>query len=359
MKIILFGGSFDPIHQGHVALAKCALEQIQADALWMIPVLNNPFGKQRCEMIEIATRKIDKIKVCDIELKQDPHKKSYTYDTIMTLKHLYPLDDFYYMVGMDQVEKFHLWYQHDALSQEVQLLAFDRLGYDTDHENLSRFHFLKLEIEPRDDASSAIRLGHLEYLDREVLRYISKEGLYLETMIQPWMSKRRYQHTLSMAKLACEFAQSNGVDPQKTYIAGLLHDVAKELDHEQALSWMKQYYPEHLEEPYPVWHQWLSSYVARNRFLVEDYEILKAIEDHTTASLTMTKMGMCIYCADKYDPSRDYDASKEIALCRENIVEGFKQCLKDFYQFSKKKKREITPIFFEIYNHYVLEDQHE
>lgn len=366
MKIILFGGSFDPIHLGHIALAQCALEQIHADALWMIPVLNNPFdkvgtasGAQRCKMIEIATRNMDKIHVCDIELKQDPSKKSYTYDTIIALKQRYPQDDFYYMMGMDQVEKFHLWYQHEALSQLVQLLAFDRLGYDGNHENLQRFHFIKLKIEPRDDASHAIRSGHLEYLDPEVLRYISKQGLYLETMIKPWMSDRRYQHTLSMAKLARELAKSNGVDPKKTYIAGLLHDVAKELDQKQALEWMNLHYPEHVEEPYPIWHQWLSSYIAKTYFLVEDKDILKAIEDHTTGSLTMTKMGMCIYCADKYDPSRDYDASIEIALCHEDIVEGFKQCLKDFYQFSKKKQRSITPIFFDLYNHYLLEDKHE
>jgi len=68
---------------------------------------------------------------------------------------------------------------------------------------------------------------------------------------------------------------------------------------------------------------------------------------------------ICIYEADKYDPSRDYDSSKKIALCKKDVVAGFKGCLQDFYDFSHEKGRKIDECFFEIYNKYAKGDINE
>ena len=82
-------------------------------------------------------------------------------------------------------------------------------------------------------------------------------------------------------------------------------------------------------------------------------ETLKAIEDHTTASTSMSLLGMCLYCADKLDPLRGYDSSEQITLCKHDIEAGFRNCLTDFYEFSTKKHRPIDPCFFEVYDKYV------
>ena len=73
-------------------------------------------------------------------------------------------------------------------------------------------------------------------------------------------------------------------------------------------------------------------------FLIEDPIILKAIEDHTTASVDISLIGKCLYVADKLDPLRGYDSSKQIELCKKDINAGFRDSLIDFYEFSKKKK---------------------
>ena len=156
-----------------------------------------------------------------------------------------------------------------------------------------------------------------------------------------------------MAKLAKEIAKSNGIDETKAYVAGMLHDIAKEMPHDEALVLMKKYFPDYLNKPEAIWHQWLSQYVAQIEFLVDDQEILQAIRHHTTASINMSKLDMCIYEADKYDPSRDYDSSKEIELCKQDVVAGFKSCLQDFYDFSTKKGRKIDECFYGIYDKYV------
>ena len=133
----------------------------------------------------------------------------------------------------------------------------------------------------------------------------------------------------------------------------MMHDVAKEMPHDQAKKLMKKYYASHLDQPEPIWHQWLSRYVCENEFLISDEEILKAIEDHTTASTSMSLLGMCLYCADKLDPLRGYDSSEQITLCKHDIEAGFRNCLTDFYEFSTKKHRPIDPCFFEVYDKYV------
>lgn len=355
-KIGIIGGSFDPIHLGHTKLIKEALIQLQLDSFFVIPTGNNPWkdtsyasANDRLAMLNIALRDIDKVVVNTIELYQT--EKNYTIDTLRVLKKQYPNDEFYYIMGMDQVSKFHLWKEAKEISTLVKLIAFQRVGY-TKNENLNTYGFQLLNMEPMDISSSAIRLGDIESLDKEVLEYLVNHGIYLDTMIQTKMSKKRYTHTCSMALLARELAKSNGIDETKAYVAGMLHDIAKEMDSIKARAWMEKNYPMYLDKPEALWHQWISQDMARDVYLVKDAEILQAIRHHTTASTNMSLLDMCIYVADKYDPSRAYDSSKEIALCKLDIVEGFKQCLKDFYEFSKKNNRKIDPIFYEVYNTY-------
>ena len=359
MKVGLLGGSFDPIHKGHVSIVKEAIKHFDLDCFYFIPTKNNPWkdhtvasGEERYEMIEIATSDEEKIKIDRIELDASDDGKNYTIDTLRALVKMHPDVSYYYLMGMDQAASFDKWVEAGNISKLVQLVAFNRADYPSDHENLDRYHFIKMNNVEMKASSSEIKEGHLEMLDERVLAYISRKGLYLETMIKPYLSLKRYNHSLSVAKLTREFAKCNGIDPQKGYIAGLMHDIAKEMDHKKASLIMSQEFAQFMDKPVPVWHQWLSAYLCKKDFLLDDKEILKAIEDHTTASTSMSVLGKCLYCADKLDPLRGYDSSKEIEICKENIHVGFSRQLKQFYDFSKAKNREIDPLFFEVYKTY-------
>ena len=360
-KIGLLGGTFDPIHQGHIQNAICAYEQLNLDEVWLIPVLNNPFEKnitatnqQRLDMMRIATKEFPFIKICDIELKQDPQVKSYTFDTVVKLKKQYP-HAFYFIVGYDQVELFDKWYKADQLNQHVALVAIERDGFKR-HSNLDKYQMLEVTVEPLNYSSTAIKNGNLAGLDKSVLSYAMQHSIYTAQMIRPMMSTARYEHTLQVANTARMFAKCNGIDENKAYIAGLLHDIAKEMDVDKMTTLMEKFYPQHLQSSIPVWHQWLSSYLAKVYFNVSDEEILQAIQVHTTASTSMSKLDMCLYCADKYEPSRPFDTSKQMALCCQSIEEGFKMSLKEFYEFSKMKNRKIDDIFYSVYKKYLKED---
>lgn len=360
-RIGILGGSFDPIHIGHTILIQEAIKKLSLDLFYVIPTKHNPWKdteyaseKHRLAMLRLALKDFDKVVINTIEFDSNDDK-NYTIDTITKLMETHENVQFYYIMGMDQAQNFARWKEAKKISELVQLVTFDRVGY-TKNENIDAYHFIRLDIEPMKVSSSDVRSGDILDLDPCVLRYIVTNGLYLETMIQPMMSSKRYLHSVSVANLARDIAICNGLDRTKAYVAGMLHDIAKEMDQDMAHKIMNECYASYKDKPYPIWHQWLSEYEAKYRYLVDDPEILQAIRHHTTASLTMSPLDMCIYVADKYDPFRDYDASKEITLCKKDILAGFKQCLKDFYDFSKVHNRKIDPCFFEIYNTFVEEN---
>ncbi len=361
MKIGIFGGSFDPIHKSHIDVIEHSIRQLDLDLLLVVPTKNNPWksksyasNEQRKSMIEMALRKVEKAILETIEIDSDMDKVDYTVDTIKLLKVKYPESEFHLIMGMDQASLFHKWYQAEKIAEQVNLVCFLRLGYEY-NENIDKYNFTLLDMEPTSISSSDVRAGHLEYLSKKVLRYISQEGIYLNTMIKPLMSLRRYQHSLSVAKLAVELAKANNIDHKKAYIASILHDITKELESKKELKIMKKHYSDFMSLPHEVWHQYTGAYMARKQFLVEDKEVLQAIENHTTATTKMSKLDKLVYVADKLDPMRDYDTSAQIELAKKDIDVAFVECLKDFYAFSKKKNRKIDNCFYDVYNKYVGE----
>ncbi|MCD8027547.1 MAG: nicotinate-nucleotide adenylyltransferase [Erysipelotrichaceae bacterium] len=366
MKIGLFGGSFDPVTKTHIEIALFALTQLSLDEVQLIPTAHNPWKdhdsaskEDRLKMLEISLQNTNHITINHIEIDNNSDEKNYTYQTITQIIEENPNNEYYYIMGMDQANLFYKWKHPKRISKMVQLVAFKRGGYKPDKKLLKKYHFIKLKNKPITASSSDVRNGHVELLDKNVLHYISNQGIYLNTMIQIHMKEKRWKHSCSVANLAKDFANSNGLNGKQAYIAGILHDIAKELDHDTAADLMTKYYPEYIHMSEAIWHQWLSSYIAKNIYLIDDNVILKAIEDHTTASTSMSAIGKCLYCADKLDPLRGYDSSKQIEICKNNIHQGFRNSLEDFYSFSKEKGRDIDPIFFKIYEHYCIKGEIE
>lgn len=363
-KIGLFGGSFDPIHKGHIDIANEALKQLELDGIQFIPTQNNPWKDEtntsvenRLEMMKIALKDTKKMAINTIEIDMQDNEKNFTIDTLTLLKKQNPDIQYYYIMGMDQANLFHKWKDAKKISQIVQLVAFQRGGYEIKEKNIKKYHFIILNNHPIHASSSEIRNGHIEMLDPHVLQYITHNGLYLEGIVSIKMKEKRWKHTCSVAKLASEIAKANGLNQKQAYIAGMFHDIAKEMEYDQSLQIMQEHFPQYIEKPVAIWHQWLSRYVSEHEYLIDDQVILKAIEDHTTASLDISPIGKCVYVADKLDPLRGYDSSQQILICKQDIHKGFRDALIDFYEFSKKKNRNIDECFYEIYDHFVVKGE--
>ena len=129
------------------------------------------------------------------------------------------------------------------------------------------------------------------------------------------LKERRFTHTLGVANEAVRLAPRFGVDPEKAYIAGLLHDCAKNFSMEQVEEYCEKYGvtldPYCMQEKALI-HGFLGPVVARADYGVDDPEILSAIYYHTTGKPDMTPLEKLIYIADLTEPGRDADPGRNM-----------------------------------------------
>ncbi|HEY4329199.1 MAG TPA: nicotinate (nicotinamide) nucleotide adenylyltransferase [Phycisphaerae bacterium] len=133
--ILLYGGTFDPVHNGHLITCQAALEFLRAELLIFIPARVSPHkrgepprasGEDRAEMLRLATRGMPHFQIDARELfRQGP---SYTIDTVLQIQLERPADHFTLLLGEDQLPKFHTWHQADALRKLVDVAVMPRPG---------------------------------------------------------------------------------------------------------------------------------------------------------------------------------------------------------------------------------------
>ena len=133
-KIALFGGTFDPIHSGHIALAEEARKAAQADRVLFIPCRQSPHkdrapvatAAQRCEMIELALSSVDWAELSKVELDRD--STSFSWQTAEHFTELLPTAELYWILGTDQWSKIETWAEPDKLQQLLTFIVAMRNG---------------------------------------------------------------------------------------------------------------------------------------------------------------------------------------------------------------------------------------
>ena len=198
MQIGILGGSFDPIHNGHLYMAQKALEEYGLDEVWLMPAGHSPNKKEsamapaamRLAMCELASGCSDRIKVCSVEVDSD--ETSYTYRTLQKLHAAHPDDTFYFIMGADSLAYFKQWLHPKIISSLAILLIVNRGVYskpeltamadDIKEQFPADIRFLecpKYNISSRD-IRKAIKdgIGVQKELPPEVLAYIRQNGLY-------------------------------------------------------------------------------------------------------------------------------------------------------------------------------------
>ncbi len=324
MNIAIVGGSFDPIHNGHIQMGKKAIELLDVDEVWFMPTYSTPLKERgltlnasRVKMMELALEEYPKFKVCTMELERA--KVSYTYDTLVELKQKYPQDKFYWIIGNDQLKQFDQWYKADELVKMAQFVCFDR---DGKHAK-SKYSIQCLHMPMVPVSSSEIRKGNkLNYVPDKVLDYIYKNELYVEDFVRSRLTDKRFKHSLSVARLSEEIALHNGLDVHLAYMIGLFHDIAKYLPEKEMEKWMDKVCPENKKYAFAVWHGFVGAEVCKAIFGLTDSILYEAIYHHVLGTSTNV-YAKIVFCADKLDPLRGYDSSAMIEACKKGIHSGF------------------------------------
>ena len=134
-KVGIFGGSFNPIHTGHIALAKSLCEKAGLDEVWFMVSPMNPFKKTatdllddhlRLEMVEKALEKEPQLKACDYEFRLS--KPSYTWHTLQAISQEFTDIEFTLLIGGDNWAAFDKWYHHEDILAHYPIVVYPRQG---------------------------------------------------------------------------------------------------------------------------------------------------------------------------------------------------------------------------------------
>ena len=131
-KIGLLGGTFNPIHNGHLLLAQTALEQCDLDEMWILPSgisymkkgMAIPDGETRGKMAELAIEGLERFHVCDLEIKTEGN--TYTANTLIELRRIYPDHWFYFIIGGDSLAALPSWYHPEMIMENCTLVVGQR-----------------------------------------------------------------------------------------------------------------------------------------------------------------------------------------------------------------------------------------
>lgn len=342
MRIALYGGAFNPVHNEHVNIVKAAKEELGLDKIIIIPTAISPHkrttmtarGRERLEACKLAFGNISGAEVSDCELKRGG--VSYSYVTCRHFRKLYKDDELYFIVGADMLRSFHLWREPEEILKCVTLAACARENAEELGVYAKEFHKrFKAELVTfgyvgRSVSSTKIRalaaLGEdtAEFVPESVRNYIRSKALYeipCVKGVKKYLTEERWQHTMRVAQTAAEHARLAGVYEYDAVIAAALHDCAKYLS-PQAEELKGFVPPENI--PAPVIHQFAGAFVAEHTFGIKDGAVLNAIRYHTTGRENMSGLEKLIFLSDLLEDGRDFDGVEKL---RKKFARDIDGCL--------------------------------
>lgn len=198
-RIGWLGGSFDPVHAGHIAIARLAADRLELDRVLLVPAAIPPHkrdrrlasGEDRLALLELACAADERLEPCDVELQRDG--PSYSYDTACELHELLgPDTELLYVIGADTLADLPNWHRTADLCALVTFCAVTREGTELDpepllplvgEEGVERIRRHLLVVDPHPASSTAIRAALFagetpDWLPDGVLAEIDRRGLY-------------------------------------------------------------------------------------------------------------------------------------------------------------------------------------
>lgn len=394
-RIAVMGGTFDPIHYGHLVAAEAVRDQYNIERVIFMPTGHPPHKKDRkitdpehrYLMSILATETNPYFFVSRVEIDREGY--TYTIDTIKELKNIYGKDtEIFFITGADAFLEILTWKRSDELLTLCNFIAATRPEYDKDEliagiekikgDYASRFHFIDipaLSISSTDIRQRVETGRTIKYLLPEAVeQHIYKYGLYHEQgkeeanqleMIKDYvkrnLSPKRMQHTMGVVDMAKELGKAYNCTSHKCEMAALLHDIAKEIKGEERQRLCQELCIDldSFSQFPQVLHGFLGAEMAKAQFGITDEEILDAIRYHTTGRQQMSLLEKIIFIADYIEEGRSsipsiLEARKEVF---NNLDTSVLISLESTMRYLENKGVKIHPLTMEAYVYY-KEAQH-
>ena len=379
-RIGIYGGTFNPPHVGHIQAAKQAVSTLGLTKLLMIPAYapphkavlpsNSPRAQQRLEMLRIAAADCPQIEVSDLELKREGI--SYTWETLETVKKLYPGAELVLLMGTDMFLTFDTWKNPEKILGEATLGVFYRGDKGEKAAALKQkealeAHGAKVILVHNDViVISSTQMRRLlafrcagEFLPAGVLDYIREYNLYdtrtnwknlpmdkLEQVVVSLLNPNRVRHVLGCRDTAVALAKRWGADVTDAARAGILHDITKAIDGPLQLTLCDAYGKllDDFSKRYPRTLHALTGSMVAQRIFGENPAVVSAIESHTTGKANMTLLEKIIYVADYMEPNRDFPGVEKLRKLAFTDLDGaLKLGLEMTLEHLKAQGAEVSP----------------
>ena len=379
-RIGIYGGTFNPPHVGHMQAAKQAVSALGLTKLLMIPAYapphkavlpsNSPRARQRLEMLRIAAADCPQIEVSDLELKREGI--SYTWETLETVKKLYPGAELVLLMGTDMFLTFDTWKNPEKILGEATLGVFYRGDKGEKAAALKQKEALEAQgakvILVHNDVIviSSTQMRRLlafrcagEFLPAGVLDYIREYNLYdtrtnwknlpmdkLEQVVVSLLNPNRVRHVLGCRDTAVALAERWGADVTDAARAGILHDITKAIDGPLQLTLCDAYGKllDDFSKRYPRTLHALTGAMVAQRIFGENPAVVSAIESHTTGKANMTLLEKIIYVADYMEPNRDFPGVEKLRELAFSDLDGaLKLGLEMTLEHLKAQGAEVSP----------------
>ena len=341
MKYAILGGSFNPVHLGHLFLADAALSSLAYDRIILVPAFQSPFKistdgvspNDRFDMLAASIAGDPRLIIDNCEIRREGI--SYTIDTLKDIISRYnPEGKPGLILGDDLASSFNKWRDPGEIAELADIIIARR--FSGTEENFP-YPFKALNNEILDISSALIREkisrnDSWRYLVPSGARHIiESRSLYgfngennpaarekaasglmdtivrLENDVRAALDTERFIHSRNTALLSWDLCRRFDLDPQKGYLAGIAHDICKFMGNEELirLAHVDGRSISKLEQKKPsLLHARAAAVYLKRKYSISDRDILEAVRDHTTGSRDMCSLAKVVYIADKIEISR-------------------------------------------------------
>ena len=392
-KMALFGGTFDPIHRGHITMALRLADALGLDEVLLMPTFVPPHkikhsladAAHRLAMCRIAARQDARLTVSDMEISRGG--ASFTVDTLTALTAQYPDTEWHLITGADMFCTLRSWYRFDDIAKMATLCTVPRDGTDT--EALKAYaaelmvqgvncYVADKPVEPISSTEIREKLAAGEptdeWLPDGVADYIRAHDLYTaetadmrdsdeqyKDIIRRRLGDYRYRHSLCVADEAKRLAIRYGADEKTAYTAGLLHDIMKDTARKSQLQILADFgilLDEVEQQVDKLWHAKVGATFLEHVLKIKDRGLLDAVRYHTTGRAGMSLLEKIVFVADFTSADRQYPDVDEVRRLsdislEETMIYAIDYTIRDLLN----RGQAIHPDTLAAYNERILERQ--